>query len=56
MEYSKMTLKELREALDKDEVTSEELFQEANKLAHQYQEEYNSFVTIIDKYKMKIES
>ncbi len=53
MEYSKMTLKELREALDKDEVTSEELFQEANKLAHQYQEEYNPFVTIIDKYKMK---
>ena len=46
-------IEELREQLDKKEVTSEELFDKANKLAHEYQEEYNSFVTIIDQYKIK---
>ena len=46
-------IEELREKLDKDEVTSEELFNEALKKAHQYQEEYNSFVTIMDQYKIK---
>lgn len=46
-------IEELREKLDKDEVTSEELFNEALKKAHQYQEEYNSFVTIMDRYKIK---
>ena len=45
------TIKELREKLDKGEVTSEELFKKSNELAHKYQEEYNSFVTIIDEYK-----
>ena len=45
------TIKELREKLDKGEVTSEELFKKSNELAYKYQEEYNSFVTIIDEYK-----
>ena len=48
-----MDILSLRKKLDSNEVTSEELFEKSNKLAHEYQEEYNSFVTIIDKYKMK---
>lgn len=49
MEYRKSTILDLRQSLDEDKVTGEELFQEANKLAHTYQN-INSFVTIIDKY------
>ena len=45
------TIKELREKLDNKEVTSEDLFKKSNELAHKYQEDYNSFVTIIDEYK-----
>ena len=45
------TIKELREKLDKKEVTSEELFARSNELAHKYQSDFNSFVTIIDEYK-----
>ena len=41
----------LREELDTGKVTSEELFKESNLKAHKYQEEFNSFVTIIDEYK-----
>ena len=41
---------DLRKELDESKVTSEELFKEANEKAHKYQEEYNSFVTIIDEY------
>lgn len=48
--YSKMMIDELRKELDSKAVTGEELFNEANKLAHKYQDQYNSFVTIIDKY------
>ncbi|MBE6157398.1 MAG: Asp-tRNA(Asn)/Glu-tRNA(Gln) amidotransferase subunit GatA [Firmicutes bacterium] len=51
--YRGKSITELREALDKEEITSEELFNEANKLAHDFQEDYNSFVTIIDDYKIK---
>ena len=51
--YRGKSITELREALDKEEVTSEELFNEANKLAHDFQEDYNSFVTILDDYKIK---
>lgn len=53
MKYQDMMIDDLRKALDNGQITSEELFQEANKLAHDYQEQYNSFVTIIDKYKSK---
>lgn len=40
---------EIREKLDSGEVTSDVLFDEAVSKAHKYQEEYNSFVTILDK-------
>lgn len=45
------TIMDLRTDLDNKSVTSEELFKKANTLAHKYQEEYNSFVTIIDEKK-----
>lgn len=41
---------DLRKDLDCGNVTSEELFNNATSLAHKYQGEYNSFVTILDKY------
>ena len=41
----------LREELDTNKITSEELFDKANSKAHKYQDEFNSFVTIIDEYK-----
>ena len=44
------TIIELRKDLDESKVTSEELFKESNDKSHKYQEEYNSFVTIIDEY------
>lgn len=40
---------EYRKRLDNKEVTSEELFNEAINKAHKYQDDYNSFVTILDK-------
>jgi len=45
------TIMDYRRDLDESKVTSEELFKEANLKAHKYQEEFNSFVTIIDEYK-----
>ena len=54
MDYRHETILSLREKLDKGEVNSSELFNEANKLAHKYQDEYNSFVTIIDEKKEMI--
>lgn len=51
--YRGKSISELRELLDSEEVTSEELFSSANKLAHELQDDYNSFVTIIDDYKIK---
>ena len=45
------TIIDLRNDLDSNIVTSEELFNEANIKAHKYQDEFNSFVTIIDDYK-----
>lgn len=53
MEYRKMMIDDLRKSLDNNEVTSEELFNEANKLAHTYQNDINPFVTIIDNYKIR---
>ena len=53
MKYKKMLISDLRSELDDGKVTSEELFNEANTLAHSYQEEINPFVTIIDKYKCR---
>ncbi len=53
MDYRHKTIKELKQDLIDEKTTSEELFKEANELAHKYQDEYNSFVTIIDKYKKR---
>lgn len=51
--YRGKSIEELRNMLDKGEVTPEELFNSANRLAHYFQQDYNSFVTIIDKFKYK---
>ena len=53
MNYRKSLISDLRYELDNGNVTSEELFNEANQLAHKYQATYNSFVTICDKCKIK---
>ena len=45
------TIMDLRFDLDNKIVTSEELFKESNSKAHKYQEEFNSFVTIVDEFK-----
>lgn len=42
------TIEELRQDLDSKKVTSAELVKESLELAHKYQDEYNSFVTICD--------
>ena len=49
--YRGKSITELRSMLDSGEVTAEELFNSANRLAHYFQEDYNSFVTIVDKFK-----
>ena len=45
------TILELRNDLDTNKVTSEELFNESVKKAKEYQEKFNSFVTILDEFK-----
>ena len=55
MKYMHKSIDELRELLDKKEVTSEELVSESLELAHKYQDEYNSFVTILDDAKHDVE-
>lgn len=42
-----MNIDELRQKLDNNEVTSDELFEEAINKAQKYQKDYNSFVTIL---------
>ena len=51
--YSDKTILDLRKDLDEGKTTKEELFKKANTLAHKYQDEINSFVTIIDDFKSK---
>ena len=51
MEYQEMLIDDLRKEMDEGKITSEELFHKANTFAHEKQEDYNSFVTIIDEYK-----
>ncbi|MCM1370981.1 MAG: aspartyl/glutamyl-tRNA amidotransferase subunit A [Clostridium sp.] len=41
---------ELRKKLDNKEITSEDLFKEAVSKAYKYQNDYNSFVTIMEEY------
>ena len=45
-----MNITELRNKLDNKEVSSQELFNQSVKLAHDSMKEYNPFVTIMDKY------
>ena len=45
--YRGKSITELRNMLDSGEVTAEELFNSANRLAHYFQEDYNSFLTIV---------
>ena len=51
--YRGKNIKELREMLDNGDVSASSLFESANKLAHYFQDDYNSFVTIVDKFKHK---
>ena len=51
--YRGKSITELKSLLEEQKITKEELFDKANRLAHYFQEDYNSFVTIIDKYKIK---
>ena len=51
--YRGKNILELREKLDKGIITPEELFDKAHELAEYFQEDYNSFVTILDKFKYK---
>ncbi len=47
------TIMDLRKDLDEKKVTSDELFKIAIEKAHTYQDEFNSFVTIMDKKEEK---
>lgn len=47
-----LSIKEMREKIDSGSVSSEELFTESVNLAKKYQDKYNPFVTIIDKYEI----
>ena len=51
--YKGLSIDELRTILDDKKVTVEELFDETVKMAHDYQDDYNSFVTIVDKCSYK---
>jgi aspartyl-tRNA(Asn)/glutamyl-tRNA(Gln) amidotransferase subunit A len=51
--YRGKNIVELREELDKGEVEALDLFGSANRLAHYFQDDYNSFVTIVDKCKYR---
>ncbi|MGE5456448.1 MAG: amidase family protein [Ignavibacteriales bacterium] len=48
MKYLHLTIDELRMLLDNGKVTSEDLIKESLDKAHEYQDEYNPFVTILD--------
>lgn len=48
MKYLHLTIDEIRDLLDSKQITSEDLIKEALDKAHEYQDEYNSFVTILD--------
>jgi len=51
--YQNLLITDLRKKLDNGEVTKEQLFNESIELAKKYQDDINSFVTIIDKFKSK---
>lgn len=49
MKYDNLSVLELRKLLDNKEVTTLELFNNSRRLAMQLNEDYNNFVTILDK-------
>ena len=51
--YRGKSILELKELFESGELTKEEAFSKANYLAHYFQDDYNSFVTILDKVKIK---
>ena len=51
--YREKTITELKEELREGKTTAEELYTKATRLAHYFQEEYNSFVTILDDTKVR---
>ena len=51
--YREKTIKELNEELKEGKITAEDLYSKALRLAHYFQDDYNSFVTILDDTKVK---
>ena len=51
--YRDKTIKELKEELKAGKITAEDLYSKALRLAHYFQDDYNSFVTILDDTKVK---
>ena len=49
MKYDNLSVLELRKLLDNKEVTTLELFNNSRRLAMKLNEDYNNFVTILDK-------
>lgn len=49
MKYDNLSVLELRKLLDNKEVTTLELFNNSRRLAMKFNEDYNNFVTILDK-------
>ena len=50
MSYLDLTIKEINKALREGKTTPEYLYNEALERAKKYQNDYNSFVTILDNY------
>jgi len=51
--YREKTITELKEDLKEGKTTADELYAKATRLAHYFQEDYNSFVTILDDTKVR---
>lgn len=51
--YREKTIKELKEELKEGKITAEDLYSKALRFAHYFQDDYNSFVTILDDTKVK---
>lgn len=51
--YREKTIKELKEELKEGKITADDLYSKALRLAHYFQDDYNSFITILDDTKVK---
>ena len=51
--YREKTIKELKEDLKEGKITADDLYEKSLRLAHYFQDDYNSFVTILDDTKVK---